>query len=281
MAFQYNAKSLFITYSQCPAPRQVLLDHLKERCGSDASNQLMKWVIGQESHEDGNKHLHACIFYTHELRFRRADYLDLTFEGNKYHPNIKGKRIQRKEQATKYCMKEDPEPLEGPHPWVKDENDARKGHHKIVTQLLIRKEKPMTIRELIEDEQMTLIEAPKWEAGLALYNRLSAENKADLGSYWPLNTRWTFIDPVIVQPISCKRRHLWIWSAQPNAGKTWFVKHMRDNHRCAIYNKRETFQNFPVNTQVIIIDEYSFPTLRATEINEMCDGTVQYPAKGC
>ena len=30
-----------------------------------------------------------------------------------------------------------------------------------------------------------------------------------------------------------------------------------------------------------MIDEYTSPTLTAQSINEMCDGTVSYPAKGC
>lgn len=30
-----------------------------------------------------------------------------------------------------------------------------------------------------------------------------------------------------------------------------------------------------------MIDEFTVPTLKATELNEMCDGSVSYPSKGC
>lgn len=60
--FRYCSKSIFLTYAQCPAPREIILEKLKTACR--APNQLLKACVGLEHHEDGNEHLHACAWYT-------------------------------------------------------------------------------------------------------------------------------------------------------------------------------------------------------------------------
>lgn len=64
MSFKYSAKSIFLTYSQCPLPREDLMAHLKAKTGAFATNQLIKACVAQETHQDGNKHLHMCAWYT-------------------------------------------------------------------------------------------------------------------------------------------------------------------------------------------------------------------------
>lgn len=74
--FDYNAKSIFLTYAQCPVSKEDMLEHLKRRA-RPAANQLLKACIGQELHEDGNTHLHVCAWYTKALRFKKADHMDI------------------------------------------------------------------------------------------------------------------------------------------------------------------------------------------------------------
>lgn len=91
-SFRYDAKSIFLTYSQCPIAKEVMLEHLKARARPTATNQLFKACIGQERHEDGGLHLHVCAWYTKKLNFRLADHMDIFDDaGNRYHPNIKNK----------------------------------------------------------------------------------------------------------------------------------------------------------------------------------------------
>lgn len=46
------------------------------------------------------------------------------------------------------------------------------------------------------------------------------------------------------------------------------------------YNLREIFQDVQESQQVVIIDEYQEAFLKYSQVNQMCDGTYQYPRKG-
>lgn len=54
---------------------------------------------------------------------------------------------------------------------------------------------------------------------------------------------------------------------------------MSKQYRAKYYNQAEHFQNLPEGTQALLIDEYTTAKLPATQINQMCDGTYQYPTK--
>lgn len=71
MSFQYNAKSVFLTYAQCPLEKQVLLDFLQTK------GTLTKCAIAREAHEDGNFHLHCAVWFDDNLRFRDPAHLDI------------------------------------------------------------------------------------------------------------------------------------------------------------------------------------------------------------
>ena len=162
-SFSYNAKSIFLTYAQCPEDREVLLDLLKTKVGNDRTNQLVKACIGQERHADGGLHLHACAWYTHKLRFNDVRYLDL----NGHHPNIKDCRIKRKDKALKYCAKEDPNPLQF-NMDIKEETEARESHRKILGKRLLEGEK---LVDLVDENPALIFEFQKLEANLAAYKR--------------------------------------------------------------------------------------------------------------
>lgn len=40
-----------------------------------------------------------------------------------------------------------------------------------------------------------------------------------------------------------KKRHYWIYSTEPNRGKTKFLESMDNNYRCSWYNKSEIYQH--------------------------------------
>ena len=199
------------------------MDVLKERIGSDKTNQLLKACIGQEHHADGGLHLHVCAWYTHELRFTDSRYLDLPGdEGATYHPNIKDTRIKRKKAALQYCSKEAPEPLQF-NMDIKEEAAARQDHRKILTKRIIE---GAPLHKLIDDGELNLIDLPKWKQGLDLYRRLKGEEKPDLPDILP-----NPFDLIIHSDLQQKKRHYWIWSKQPNRGKTTgFLEPLEENH---------------------------------------------------
>ncbi len=70
-----------------------------------------------------------------------------------------------------------------------------------------------------------------------------------------------------------KKKHYWLWSQEPNQGKTLFLKSLDEKYKCSWYNQVETFQHIHNDSQFILIDEYSTPFLKVTQMNQMCDGT--------
>lgn len=77
-----------------------------------------------------------------------------------------------------------------------------------------------------------------------------------------------------------KKRHYWFWSTLPDRGKTTFLKQVRSQFKANFYNKHELYQTFEADLQFLLFDEYTVPFLRIQNLNEMCDGTYQYPQKG-
>lgn len=71
---------------------------------------VVKGLIGQEQHMDGNLHLHAYVKYADELSSRSPAFFDIAHEGKVYH----GKYEPAKSAiaSIKYISKEDKQPME-------------------------------------------------------------------------------------------------------------------------------------------------------------------------
>jgi len=102
--FRINAKFFFLTYPQCEADKQQLLDFL-------LTIAPVKYVcIGQETHEDGGRHLHALVEFAKKFDCRNQTRFDFSVGETSYHPNIQSARDPH--HVRNYCRKEDTEPLE-------------------------------------------------------------------------------------------------------------------------------------------------------------------------
>ena len=77
-----------------------------------------------------------------------------------------------------------------------------------------------------------------------------------------------------------KRRHVWIWSAGPDTGKTTYANHLVKTYKADFYSCSEIYQNFNSHIEILIIDEYNSPKLTFWQLNSMCDGNYKYPVKG-
>jgi len=96
----YNGKRFFLTYAQCEATKEDLLQFL------EGKGDLRDYVIAREEHADGGHHLHACVEFV-SLQRKQAAWLD--FEGK--HPN---KQDPRKWDACKTYCKKDGDFVEAP-----------------------------------------------------------------------------------------------------------------------------------------------------------------------
>lgn len=102
--FKLHGKGFFLTYPQCPAPRQLVADMLASK------GTVVKGLVGQETHADGELHLHAYVKYIKEVFTRKPEYFDITYEDKVYHGNYQTAKSAI--ASIKYIGKEDKEPLE-------------------------------------------------------------------------------------------------------------------------------------------------------------------------
>lgn len=76
-----------------------MLEHLKKQL------EIEDFVVAQEDHEDGSKHLHVWLKLAKKINLKRADKFDLVVEDTTYHPNIQAPRSN--ECVIKYVTKDD------------------------------------------------------------------------------------------------------------------------------------------------------------------------------
>ena len=105
--FRLNCKRLFLTYPQCPVPRDVAAQQIKDKLQRSGVDKL---VVGQEEHQDGGHHLHVAVELERRCNVRRSDFFDLSYEDDVYHgkyEKMKGSLAK----AAAYCTKDDSDAL--------------------------------------------------------------------------------------------------------------------------------------------------------------------------
>lgn len=85
--YQLYATHLFLTYPQCPAPKEVLLESLKKLLTNYEGS-----VVASEQHQDGTPHLHAYVKLSKRSHFRNAQFADVQWGGLVYHGNYQKAR---------------------------------------------------------------------------------------------------------------------------------------------------------------------------------------------
>lgn len=86
-------KQWFLTYPQNDASVIELLDHLK------SIDTIIEYVVANEKHEDGNKHLHAYVKYLNGVLPSKLNLFDFNKHGN-YQPCRSCKNV------VQYCIKD-------------------------------------------------------------------------------------------------------------------------------------------------------------------------------
>lgn len=139
---------------------------------------------------------------------------------------------------------------------IKQETEARESHRKILGKRLLDGEK---LTDLVDENPALIFEFQKLEANLAAYKRAKHQNKPDCPDHIP-NT-WDLCLPKMPEE---KKRHYWFWSKAYNKGKSKFLLNMEKNYRAEFLAKEEKYQDFPADTEFILIDEFSEPFLKTT-----------------
>lgn len=103
--FRLNSKGVFLTYPQCPAPREAIRDMIEAK-----GLTIAKGLVAQESHASGDLHLHAYFKFDKPVNYKDPRCFDIEYENKTYH----GKYEPAKSAiaSIKYISKHDKEPLE-------------------------------------------------------------------------------------------------------------------------------------------------------------------------
>jgi len=103
--FRFNAQKVFLTYAQCgEMTKEDVMETLVNRYA------CTKWMLGEEEHADGGRHIHAYFEFSKKLNLKTQDCFDVNTGENQYHPNIKSVSRGKAniEKVLKYIQKEDP-----------------------------------------------------------------------------------------------------------------------------------------------------------------------------
>lgn len=88
----------------------------------------------------------------------------------------------------------------------------------------------ITVQEAVKENPELLFGYKRLKADVEAYHRDVAELKEDCKDTIP-NT-WDEIMPIV----DGKQKHYWVWSREPNRGKTTWLKEMASKYRCTWYS---------------------------------------------
>lgn len=255
MPYQINTSQLFLTYPQCNVSKEEALEFFISKFN------VKHYIVAQETHKNGDLHLHAYLELNEAYRTRDPNFADL----GTHHGNYQGCRSSK--NVMKYCTKEDNflSDLD-----VSQILKARESKKKIVASDLLGKRK--TLIQVIEENPEFLFEYKKLKENLALYEEDSKiDDREDLPDTLP-NT-WSLLLPF---DLDNKRCHFWFWSDTPNKGKTTFAQNLVTKFRAVICQGDLTYWPVKRDTECIIFDEFKSGSLKYNILNSICDGTFKF-----
>lgn len=252
MPYQINSKKLFLTYPQCNLSKEYVADELIKRFS------LTRYIVAHELHANGDDHLHAYLELSEPLRTRDPRFADI----DQFHGNYQGCRSSK--CVIKYCTKKDD------YVGNIDVSSELSGSTRAADAEEIISGKT-TLFELLQKRPHYLFGLTRLEQDLRTFERLRPDPRLPRPDNIP-NT-WQLI---LLGNQQIKQRHYWIWSSQPNKGKTTFAKNIIKNYRSTIKSDKEPYWNLNTNEEIIILDEYNSALFTYQQLNCMCDGTYSY-----
>jgi hypothetical protein len=255
--FRLQAKGWFLTYPKCTMSKEDALASLKAKKTYD------QIVVSRELHLDGTPHLHVYIKYATKFDLTNERFFDL----GSFHPNI---QVAKSLKAVLEYIKKDGDYIE-------------EGIDFALAVEAMESHKAYLGKRFLDGEDPTVIVA---QNPLLFFTLDKIERCLDIWKKWqtPQLPRCTGFIPNsfghILTVSASKDRHYWFWSSSPNKGKTTFLRSIQSQYPSLWYNKAEKYQSPSLFAQFVLLDEYSIGHLTVTQLNEMCDGTYQYPVKG-
>ena len=245
-----KAKGWFLTYPQCPCPKEDCLADLKDGLKEKRNLDIDEWVVAEEKHENGDPHLHAFIKLNKRIRFSK-NLFDIIYEGKTYHGHYE---IAKSWHAVEqYCKKEGD--------YISNLN-IKAAQNKQSKKIGV-KELESDPLELLERGVISGFQLANFVKNQNVYNLLKNKRKANRDINLDIE----------------KKRHIWYYG-ESNSGKTYRLKTM-------IKNDPDNWFQIPTNNDWIgysgeknlYLDEFK-GQLTIQEINRICDGSAKVNVKG-
>lgn len=256
MPFAIRSKNVFLTFPQCPAPKEHLLRHMQTLL------RPVHYVVAHELHADGSDHLHAYFELPTVLRTSSAKYFDFYHDNVLYHGNYQGCRSVNAVKA--YVAKGDDFLTDLPLSKLRPKPSIKK----LVAQQLLAGQ---TLENVLEEFPEIVFDYGRLRTNLALL-ALDRQKWEPLPGFLP--NPWGLLLP---SDRPEKRRHYWIWSSEPNAGKT--TKFAMPLRLSAVLQTQYLWWNVTPGCPAVILDDYNGGVgsiLSFQALNQLCDNTFQF-----
>lgn len=265
-SFRINTKKVFLTYPQSKLNKETIFNFILN------TKPVNRILVAEEEHKDGNPHFHAYVVYKNRIDIRNPKYFDINGEHGNY------QSMKREWECLNYCMKYDPEPKSNFNHQLFIDSHLK--HNKDVKNKLM-------LDDLLEKKPINMLQegSLSWrdykkakefleEYYIDLENEKKNQEKIDLGeeleNNWNLNLTFN---------LESKQCHFWIWSKEPNRGKTTWLNSLYQKYRSNFLNLTEKFQNhLSGQEEILMLDEYRAQLL-VSQLNMICDGTYFFPRK--
>lgn len=257
--FRLQAKGWFLTYPRCNFTKEDILTFLKAK-----REGLKQILVARELHADGSPHIHAYLYYESKFNCTNERFFDL----GSCHPNI---QVAKSLKAVQAYVKKDGDYIQEGMDY-KSELESIRDHRAVLGKRFLDGENPV---DIISENPALFFDLPKITQALNIWKGLKT----------PPLPRCTDIIPntwgLHLNVSSSKDRHYWFWSESPNKGKTTFLQSIQSKFPSLWYSWTEKYQSPSPSAQFVLLDEYSIAHLTVMTLNQICDGTYQYPVKGC
>lgn len=278
--FRLQCKTLALTYPKCDIPKAVAGEQIRDLLGWE---KLEFIVVAQETHEDGDKHLHICVRSIEKFHIRGVSRLDLMYRGDRYHGNYKA--AGRPRGWLEYISKEDGNPWTWPESFNVQDFTKCKNKNDTVAMMIINGATPSDVREdhpgyyMVHRTQiMTLEEEILTER--AKLDLLPWKNISPAGLDAQQARIVAWLNANIAQPRAFKQKQLFI-HGPANLGKTSLViQLMRCCHTYAMPYE-QYFNSWTDDFDLVVLDEFKAQH-RLTFLNQFMQGGIPMtiPKKG-
>lgn len=252
MPYQINTSRLFLTYPQCTLTKERTLELLMEKF------DIFNYIIASETHANGDPHIHVYLELNEAYRSRDSKFADI----DGFHGNYQGCRSTKNVQ--KYCTKAED--------YISNLDVSNLGKSSRSSDMESIISGKRTIYELVKEKPQYLMGFTKLLNDYNTFIRYAPETRTALPVFLP--NPWGLVLPSIKKS---KKRHYWIWSEQPNVGKTYlFAKPLINDYIGYLRVGNEPYYNIKGNESFIIFDEYNAAVVPYYILNSICDGSYSY-----